>query len=109
MRELIAASGASSGASPARLDHKDAHDVYRLPRAVDTGVFVDAIERLQNDDVSAGVTREALIHLTGLFAAGPGARGSVIAGTAEEPVGDPVAVSESVALLAQDLVDELGS
>lgn len=95
--------------SPSRLDSKDAHDIYRLLRAVDSDVFAAAIERLQNNEISAHVTREALGHLAGLFAAGPGARGSVMAGTAEELVGDPTAVSESVALLARDLVDELGS
>lgn len=37
------------------------------------------------------------------------ARGSLMAGAAEELVGDPTAVSESGALLAQDLLDALGS
>ena len=93
--------------SPSRLDNKDAHDVYRLLRAIETDVFVAAIVRLLNEEVSAQVTSEAVGHLQGLFAQGSGARGSVMAGAAEELVGDPIAVSESVALLAQDLVEAL--
>lgn len=62
---------------PSRQDNKDAHDVYLL-RAVETQVLVDAIGRLLDDEASA-----------------------------EELVGDPTAVSESVALLAQDLLEAL--
>lgn len=72
-------------------------------------MFVDAISRLLGEDVSADVTREALDQLRDLFAHGADARGSLMAGAAEELVGDPVAVSESVALLAQDLLEALGS
>lgn len=81
--------------------------MYRLLRAIETDVFVTAIERLLNQEMSAQVTREAVGHLQGLFAQNSGARGSVMAGAAEELVGDPVAVSESVALLAHDLVEAL--
>ena len=95
--------------SPSRQDNKDAHDVYRLLRAVETQVFVDAISRVLGEDVSSAVTREALDHFRVLFAHGADARGSLMAGAAEELVGDPVAVSESVALLAQDLLEALGS
>ena len=94
---------------PSRSDNKDAHDVYRLLRAVETPVFFDAIGRLLGDGASAEVTREALDQLRELFARGAGARGSLMAGAAEELVGDPTAVSESVALLAQDLLEVLGS
>lgn len=92
-----------------RRDNKDAHDVYRLLRAVETPVFVDVIKRLLGQAVSAKVTRDALGQLGDLFATGAGALGSRMAGAAEELVGDPTAVSESVALLAQDLLDGLGS
>lgn len=90
---------------PSRQDNKDAHDIYRLLRAVETHVLVDAIGRLLSDEASAEVTREALDQLGELFAQGAGARGSLMAGAAEELVGDPTAVSESVALLAQDLLE----
>lgn len=95
--------------SPSRQDNKDAHDIYRLLRAVETQVLVEVIARLLGEGVSAEVTRDALGQLRRLFAQGAGARGSLMAGAAEELVGDPTAVSESVALLAQDLVEALGS
>lgn len=94
-------------ASPTRLDNKDAHDVYRILRAVETNILVEAVWRLLGEEASAQVTREALAYLGELFAGGSGARGSQMAGTAEDLVGDPAAVSESVALLAQDLVEAL--
>jgi hypothetical protein len=95
--------------TPSRQDNKDAHDVYRLLRAVETQVFVEVISRLLGEDVSAEVTREALDQLRELLPQGAGARGSLMAGAAEEMVGDPTAVSESVALLAQDLFDAMGA
>ncbi|MGC5165184.1 hypothetical protein [Luteimicrobium sp. DT211] len=95
--------------APARQDNKDAHDVYRLLRAVETQDFVDALHRLLAENVSATVTREALVQLDQLFAHGARARGALMAGAAEELVGDPVLVSESVALLAQDLLEAMGS
>ncbi|MEO7267936.1 MAG: hypothetical protein ABIW49_01880 [Knoellia sp.] len=94
--------------NPSRLDNKDAHDIYRLLRAIDTDVLVSATGRLMNGDVSGEVTRDALNHLADLFARGADAPGSAMAGAAEELVGDPVGVAESVALLAQDLLDALG-
>lgn len=93
--------------SPTRLDNKDAHDIYRLLRAIDTGVFVPPINHLLSEEVSAEITREALDYLLELFAMGSSAQGSTMAGAAEELVGDPVAVAESVSLLAQDLLRTL--
>jgi len=95
--------------SPSRQDNKDAHDVYRLLRAIDTGVLAEAVERLQGEEVSASVTHEALVHLRELFAEGASALGSVMAGAAEELVGEPAAVRESVTLLAQDLLDVINA
>lgn len=95
--------------TPSRLDNKDAHGIYRLLRAVDTDVFVGVTGLLLSAAVSAQVTSEAINHLGELFARGPNARGSVLAGAAEELVGDPAAVAVSVALLAQDQLDALAS
>ncbi|HST49985.1 hypothetical protein [Jatrophihabitans sp.] len=95
--------------NPSRLDNKDAHDVYRLLRAVDTEAIRAATGRLLLQEASAEVTREALVVLEELFARNSGARGSVMAGAAEELVGDPAAVAESVTLLAQDLLEALDS
>lgn len=94
--------------TPSRLDNKDAHDIYRLLRAIDTEVFVTALLRLRDAEVSAEVTRAALGHLADLFAGGADAPGSAMAGAAEELVGDPVGVAERVTLLAQDLLSALG-
>lgn len=93
--------------SPSRLDNKDAHDVYRLLRAIDTDTLVAALNRILNADISAEVTQEALGYLRELFARGPSARGAAMAGAAEELVGDPRGVAESVSLLAQDLDEAL--
>lgn len=93
--------------TPLRQDNKDAHDVYRLLRSVDTDDLVGVIGLLLGKPVCAQVTRDAIMHLDRLFARGPSAQGSVMAGAAEELVGDPVGVAESVALLAQDLLEAL--
>lgn len=93
-------------ANESRLNNKDAHDIYRLLRAVPTADFISTIRTLQGEEVSAQVTAEALTYLDQLFAQGPGALGSAMAGRAESVVGDPVQVAESVALLAQDLLLE---
>ena len=54
------------------------------------------------------MTREALDLLAELFAAGPDAAGSDMAGRAEEGVGDPEVVAASTAVLAADLLTTLG-
>lgn len=91
--------------TPDRLNDKDAHDVYRLLRAVETDDLRAALSRLLRDPISAEVTREALEYLDTDFARGANADGSLMAGAAERLVGDPAAVAESVALLARDLLD----
>lgn len=93
--------------NPTRLDNKDAHDVYRILRAVETHFLVEPIVRLLEAEVSGEVTRDGLSYLKELFASGSDRRGSRMAGAAEELVGDPAAVSESVALLAGDLIEAL--
>ncbi len=95
--------------TPDRLNDKDAHDVYRLLRAIETQVLSDTLSSLLHDPASAKVTRQALDYLDSDFAMGANARGSLMAGAAERLVGDPVAVAESVALLARDLLDAVVS
>jgi len=90
--------------TPKRLDAKDAHDIYRLLRAVSTDVLVDTITRLTADPIAGVVTRSGVQHLATLFAAGEGAPGSVLAGQAEEHIGDPAQVALAASLLAEDLV-----
>lgn len=95
--------------TPDRLNNKDAHDVYRLLRAIETEVLSDALSRLLRDPLGSEVTREALEHLDRDFALGANGRGSLMAGAAERLVGDPVAVAEGVALLARDLIEAVDS
>lgn len=95
--------------NPSRLDNKDAHDVYRLLRATDTGVLAAGIRGLNANPTSASVTQAALGHLDALFARGATAPGAAMAGAAEELVGHPAEVSASVTLLAQDLLDALAA
>jgi hypothetical protein len=87
------------------LNDKDAHDVYRLLVATtDMDALAASFERLLSDPVSIAVTRQAIEWLPQLFADGPRALGSLMAGRAEEGVGEPDVVSASVAALAADVL-----
>ncbi len=92
-----------------RLRDKDAHDVYRLLVAVDTGDLSEAISRLLQDEISSAVTEQALVYLVKLFAAGADSVGSLMAGRAEEGVGEPAIVAASVSALADDLLTTVGA
>jgi len=94
--------------APDRLNDKDAHDVYRLFMAIDTAVLVDSLRTLRADDLAGDVTVQALRYLQELFADGPDAIGSAMAGRAEEGVGEPETVAASVAVLAEELLTALG-
>lgn len=92
---------------PHRLQDKDAHDLYRVLRAAETADLAQDMRKLLSNALSQEVTETALSYLKDHFAAGPEAIGSMMAGRAEEGVGDPEVVSASTAFLAQDLVDAL--
>ena len=89
---------------PTRLADKDAHDIYRLLAALPLDRFVESLRRLVDDPLAGAVTRRALQFLQLLFADSADALGSVMAGRAEEGIGDPDVVSASAAALAQDLI-----
>lgn len=93
--------------NPKRWDMKDAHDVYRLLRAIDTDVLVASLTVLIEDPMAGQVTKAAIESVRELFAAGEDALGSLSAGQAEEFVGDPTQVALAVSLLAQDLIAAL--
>lgn len=90
-----------------RLVDKDAHDVYRILIAFDTAQLGEAFTTLLGNSLSAEVTGEALHVLGELFATGPDAPGSVMAGRAEEGIGEPETVALSAAVLTADLLDHL--
>lgn len=94
-------------ANPNRLNDKDAHDTYRILRAIDTETLRVTVTLLLEDDLSSEVTTLALSHLEDLFAAGPSALGAEMAGRAEEAVGDPEQVAVSASILAHELLDSL--
>ncbi|MPZ89112.1 MAG: hypothetical protein GEU81_13800 [Nitriliruptorales bacterium] len=79
-----------------RLTDKDAHDIYRLLVGVALDELAAALQRLSADPLAGQVTRQALQFLQRLFADGPDGLGSVMAGRAEQGVGDPDVVSASV-------------
>ena len=88
---------------PGRLVDKDAHDSYRLLVAADTPSVAERLSTLRADDLAGRATGEAFDYLSELFAS-PDAIGSVMAGRAEQLVGDPAVVSAAAAALANDLL-----
>lgn len=93
--------------APHRLNDKDAHDAYRILRAIGTEELRRAFAQLLANELSESVTREALCYLDDLFAAGPDATGAMMAGRAEEGVGEPEQVSVATSILAGDLIAAL--
>ncbi|MEV0623199.1 hypothetical protein AB0I81_58480 [Nonomuraea sp. NPDC050404] len=92
---------------PHRLNDKDAHDAYRVLIDADTAELAAAFRFLLQEPISSEVTSEAVEYLTTLFAAGPDALGSTMAGRAEEGIGEPETVALATSLLAADLVQTL--
>ena len=91
-------------AAPNRLLDKDAHDVYRLLVATESEAVAAMLRQLREHQLSGAVTRDALVYLHQLFAAGPDASGSTMAGRAERLVGSPATVSASASALAADIL-----
>ncbi len=93
--------------NPMRLNDKDAHDAYRILRAIDTETLRDGFRSLLREELSMETALEALDYLGELFAAGPTMIGSAMAGRAEEGVGDPEQVAVAVAILSADLIQSI--
>lgn len=85
---------------------KDAHDIYRVFRAVHTETLAAGFQTLRTHGTSGEVAKEALVYLEELFGEEE-ALGSVMAGRAEEGIGNPAEVRASVVLLARDLMERL--
>lgn len=93
--------------NPKRWDLKDAHDIYRLLKAIDTDILSASLAALIADSVAGTATRRAIESIRELFAAGEDAPGAHAAGQAEEFVGNPPQVALATSLLAQDLIGAL--
>lgn len=89
-----------------RLDAKDAHDAYRLLRAIPTDSLAGALRNLLDSEAAGEITRQALGFLEELFGS-PDAPGSQLAGDAERGVGEPEVVAQAVSLLTGDLLRAL--
>jgi hypothetical protein len=92
--------------SPRRQDDKDALDIYRLLQAIPLNVFAAGIGALQDESVSAEVTRDAMTHLSEMFGTIE-ADGCQMAARAVELLDNPDTVAASCAALAQDLLQAL--
>jgi hypothetical protein len=95
--------------TPGRLVDKDAHDLYRLLVATRTENLAHTLRQLQDDPLAGPTTHQALTYLADLFATGPDAVGALMAGRAEQGIGDPLMVATSAAILASDLLHALQS
>lgn len=92
--------------TPGRLNDKDAHDAYRLLVAIETSDLAMAVRGLLADELSQEPTAQALTYLEQLFASHE-ALGAMMAGRAEEGVGQPATISAAATFLAQDLLSAL--
>lgn len=101
--------GERAADSPRRLLDKDAHDLYRILIATMTEELAANLAALLEDDLAGEPTARAVEFLRDLFAAGPDAVGSMMAGRAEEGVGEPETVALQVSVLAGDLLSALES
>ncbi len=91
---------------PKRLLDKDAHDLYRLLRAVSAAEVVADLRLALGDDVAGPVTGRALSWLGELA----GTHESLIpmmAGRAEEIVGDPEDVAQRTWVLIQEILETI--
>lgn len=77
--------------------------------STETADLAAGVARLLADDLSGETTAKATDLLRNLFAAGPDAVGSAMAGRAEEGVGEPATVALQTSILAADLLAALAS
>lgn len=90
--------------NPDRQQDKDAHDIYRILLETEPAELKTRYQNLLETDLSADVAKNALGYLHELFAAGETAEGSVMAGRAEEGIGNPTTVSLQASALAEELL-----
>ena len=82
--------------------------MLRILRAVPSEVLVEALDRLQDDDLAGTVTREALEYLRTLFCSRAGL-GNQMAVRAIERLENPDTIAASCEALATDLLQDLAA
>jgi hypothetical protein len=90
--------------TPGRAEDKDALDILRLLRAVPIERFAGGLRSLGGEQLSAGVTGQAIIFLRDLFGR-PTSPGSEMASRAAAPLEDEDTIRESCAALASELLN----
>lgn len=93
--------------NPHRLNDKDAHDIYRILRAIDTAELAEGLRTTLRDPISEAVTQAAITGIRQHLASGPESTFAHMAGRAELGIGEPDTVSLAASLLAQDLLGAL--
>lgn len=89
-----------------RLKPKDAQDVLRLLRKVQTNDLCDGFRRMDAADVSRDIARTGLDHLRSMFGR-PGLLGCDLAVQASEGLEDQATIRDSCAALTSDLLAAL--
>lgn len=92
--------------TPGRAEDKDALDVLRLLRAVPIETLASGLRRVGGEELSAGVTGQAIGFLRDLFGR-PISPGSEMASRAAAPLEDESIIRESCAALAGELLNAL--
>jgi hypothetical protein len=100
--------GERATTSPKRLLDKDAHDLYRLALAVPVAEFVTDLRLALADDVAGPVTRRALGWIDELSETHESLI-PMMAGRAEELVGDPEDVAQRAWVLIREILDEFSA
>ena len=95
-----------AGGAPHRQNDKDAFDIYRLLVAIDTGNLAERLQLLQDHEVSATVTTEALALFNEYFG-GASALGTQMVARHVEGLEDVEFITASCASLCQDLLSEV--
>ncbi len=90
-----------------RVRDKDALDVLRLLRSIETEQLSDRLSVLRRNDLSSAVTAEAVCLLPDLFGTAESA-GVAMAVRAAGPGDDPATIPGSVIALVEDLCARLG-
>ena len=85
---------------------KDAFDIYRLLRVIDTAELAEEFRRLRSHEISSRVTSKALSMFQNLFGSRSG-MGTRLLVRAVGPLEDPAFITESSVALSQDLLEAI--